>query len=101
MKHESFEFLAQLVGKLNSEVAKQTESQPVILRPFRLETDGEVQAITFFGMALWNSDEDERIWADVASAEEAEELEPLEDFIRREIEPSLNSLKAISYARSS
>lgn len=81
--------LEALVAELNDGCAKQTESEPIMLRPFMVRLNGDHQTMEFFGAPMWNSDDDERILDDDG------EPERLRHFVYREARDFLKSVKAL------
>lgn len=56
--------------------------------PFNLQTDGNSQVITFLGIDIWNSENDERKWI-----EEDNKYEGLDLYILRSFIEIINSFK--------
>jgi hypothetical protein len=87
---EDIDKIDEIVGRLNTEIYNQTESNAqrwglsgrVALEPFRLETDGSAQIVTFLGHTIWDSE-----WND--------EYESLEDFLRKKTNDFISTLKTI------
>ena len=77
---EVLEQIDCLVTRLNREAFDLTEGGLESISPFKFETDGEYQAITFFEYPLWDSESDEREMV-VCHGEDVPE--GLEIFIRR------------------
>jgi hypothetical protein len=77
-----------IIFSLNREIARQTESSATMLQPLVFVSDGDSQGIKFLGLSVWNSDEDER-------EEKDGELEPLEGFVRREVQELIETISNI------
>ena len=71
--------LVEIVSELNDEVEDTLYGKGIVYNPFEYRTTGYEQIVTFFGETLWCSENDEREFD-----EEADEYEPIEDFLRRE-----------------
>lgn len=81
--------LGALIAELNDGCLKQTESEPISIRPFRAMLDGDRQAVELFGVPIWNSEDDERIFDD------HDEPERLRHFVIREARDLIKSVKAL------
>ncbi len=80
------------VEKLNQEVYEYFERYGLSFPLFELKTDGFSIIINFMGQhRLWSSDEDEREYIN----EEADEYEPLEQYLRREAQEIINQISGM------
>lgn len=80
-----------LVYSLNIEIGIQTEETGTTLSPLEYATNGSAQVITFLGMTVWDSENDERNMQDG-------DPEPLEGFVRNRVQEIVNTIAKIRVA---
>ena len=81
-----------VVYKLNQEIYESLfETCGEIYPVFELHTDGNIILILIGSHQLWNSEDDEREYID----EDKDEYEPLEQYLRREVQKIINTISNI------
>lgn len=84
LPHE-FNEASELVYELNDEFEFQPET-----RPLAIVTDGCDWKVKFFDEVIWTSDEDERESA--MDGDGDEQLEPIKDYILRQVQTMIDSI---------
>lgn len=72
------EEVLDVVRELNDEIDNKLENAEATFH-FSMESDGYCSLVTFMGLNVWSSEDDERDFID-----EKDEYEPLKDYIKRE-----------------
>jgi len=79
---ENIESAVSLIDEINHRFYAESG-----LTPVSLITDGDAMCIQIFDYPLWDSENDERKWD-----EDKDEPEPLEEYLRRELNLFLDNL---------
>lgn len=91
---EDSEHISKIVDKLNDEAS----SEDTGMRPFEFRTDGNEQLVTFFGITLWQSQEDERPEAE-GEVTGSDVLEPLESYLRFWADATLEEIRRMTFQK--
>jgi len=84
--------IIDIIEKLNAEIYEKVGEDLFNEFPYinlSLVTDGYAECVDFLGMTLWNSDNDEREYVGEGVFED---YEPLEGFIRKQVDVLINGL---------
>lgn len=82
--------IVEIVQELEHEVWEKTEG--VEYFNFEVITNGTTLVISFIGIILWSSEEDDREYY-----EERDSYEPMEPFLRRRLNEELNKLRVLQF----
>lgn len=81
--------IIDVVNTLEQEVYETTDNEYL---NFKVITNGVYTGVEFIGIALWNSEDDERGFNDKTNKHE-----PFEEYLRRRLNEELSTLKLLNF----